>query len=108
MWLNYFKFCIQNPDAMRFIEQFHNSPFQTDEMTAIIDKLHKPTREMFREYVRRGVIRDIPFEMFLVFVYDLIVAFAKRQLSGKLVMDKQMLNLAVETSWGIIKGPEAE
>lgn len=108
LWRNYFEHCLENPEEMRFIEQFHNSPFQTKEMAATLDKLHEPTMSQFNEMIANGILRDMPYQFFEIFGYDLIISFAKRHLNGKLVMDDAIFEMAFEMVWELLKGPNAE
>ncbi|MBI9044004.1 MAG: TetR/AcrR family transcriptional regulator [Anaerolineaceae bacterium] len=102
IWRNIFNYCIQNLEAMRFIEQFHNSPFQTPEIQTAVDKYYEPWIIQFETFVHKGIFRDIPFEMYTAFTYDLIIAFAKRHLNGTLIMDEQNMKLAFNASWDLI------
>jgi AcrR family transcriptional regulator len=103
VWLNTFRYCIEYPQAMLFLEQYHNSPFRTPETEAagmgylgsIMDTLHNA--------IRAGEIKDIPFEMLIIFAYDVTVACAKRHISGALTMDEANLDLAVQACWDAIK-----
>ncbi len=103
VWLNTFHYCVQNPAEMVFLEQYHNSPFQTDEIDAVTLEYMAPIIEAFQTAVTAKEIKIIPFEMLVIFAYDVTVAHAKRHLSGKLVMDEANLELAIQASWDAIK-----
>ena len=104
IWLNTFEYCVQNPQKMVFLEQFHNSPFQTPEMEAATLEFMAPILMVIQGAIEAGEIKNIPFEMLTIFVYDVTVAFAKRHIAGTLIMDEVQLELAIQASWDAIKG----
>jgi AcrR family transcriptional regulator len=103
VWLNTFRYCVQNPQKMIFLEQFHNSPFQTAETEAASLEYLAPIVVAFQSAIEAGEIKNIPFEMLTTFAYDVTVAHAKRQIAGSLVMDEANLEMAVQASWDAIK-----
>jgi AcrR family transcriptional regulator len=103
IWLNTFNYCIEYPKKMVFLEQFHNSPFQTPETEAATFAFVAPLVEIFQSAIETGEIKKIPFEMLTAFAYDITVAFAKHHITGKLVMDKPHLEMAVQACWDAIK-----
>lgn len=103
IWLNTFNYCVKNPQEMIFLEQYHNSPFQTPETEAITLEYLAPAVSVLQAAVKSGEIKDLPFEMMSAFVYDVTVAFAKRHISGVLVMDEINLDMAVQACWDAVK-----
>jgi hypothetical protein len=88
---------------MIFLEQFHNSPFQTPETEAATLEYLAPIMSVVQNAIEAGEIKDIPFEMLSIFTYDVTVAFAKGHITGALVMDKAHLEMAVQACWDAIK-----
>lgn len=103
VWRNTFQYCIDNPEAMIFLEQYHNSPFLTSEAAEATMGYLAPIVDTFRAAIRTGEIKEMPFEMLSAFAYDLTVAHAKRHISGILVMDEDLLEMAVQACWDAIK-----
>ena len=103
IWRNTFEYCIQNPREMVFIEQYHNSPFQTPEKVAAMMNYLAPVVTVFQNAIETGVIKKITFEMLIVFAYDVTVALAKRHIAGTMVMDEDGLAMAVQACWDAIK-----
>ena len=103
VWLNTFNYCVQNPYKMVFLEQYHNSPFQTPESEAATLELLAPIVSVFQAAVENGEIKKIPFEMLSTFVYDVTVAHAKRHINGVLVMDDDNLDLAMQACWDAVR-----
>jgi AcrR family transcriptional regulator len=105
IWLNTFQYCVQNPAEMMFLEQYHNSPFLTPESEAAMLDILNPLVEYFEASVAAGVLKDMPFQMMSIFVYDITVSYAKKHINGALKMDEKTLELAVQASWDAVKGP---
>ena len=103
IWLNTFQYCLQNPQKMLFLEQFHNSPFQTAETEASMLEYLAPALAIFQSAIEAGEVKPIPFEMLSIFAYDVTVALAKHHIAGTLVMDEAHLEMAVQTCWDAIK-----
>ena len=67
IWLNTFQYCVQNPQKMLFLEQFHNSPFQTAETEAATLEYLAPALAIFQSAIEAGEVKPIPFEMLSIF-----------------------------------------
>lgn len=104
MWRNTIQYLINHGDEMRFVEQHHNSPFQSAEVKAAVDELNAPFKAMFEAAIAAGELKDMPYEMIYIYSYEVAVAFAKRHLNGKLVMDEDLLEQAIQISWDVVKG----
>jgi AcrR family transcriptional regulator len=103
VWRNMFDFCVQNPQEMIFLEQYHNSPFLTPETEAATLQYLVPLVGVFQSAIEVGEIKNISFEMLSIFAYDVAVAFAKRHISGAMVMDDVLLEVAVQACWDAVK-----
>ena len=62
-----------------------------------------PLVATFQSAMAAGEIKNIPFEMLTTFAYDITVAFAKRHITGSLVMDEAHLKMAVQACWDAVK-----
>lgn len=103
IWRNTFDYCIRNPQEMVFLEQYHNSPFQTPEIGAATMQFMVPIISVFQTAVEAGDIKHIPFEMLTIFAYDVTIAHAKRHITGSFMMDEANLVIAVQACWDAIK-----
>ena len=63
VWLNTFTYCVQHPQEMLFLEQYHNSPFQTPESEAATLEYMAPVVAAIQAAVESGEIKNVPFEM---------------------------------------------
>ena len=104
MWRNMFEYLIAHEDEMRFMEQHHNSPFQSESVKAAVEEMNTPFKRMLDGAIAAGDFRDLPYEMFYIYTYEIIMAYAKHHLNGKLVMDKDLLEIAIQISWDVVKG----
>lgn len=103
IWRNTFDFCIRNPQEMFFLEQYHNSPFLTPETEATTMEYLSPLVGGFQAAIAAGEIKEMSFEMLSIFAYDVTVAFAKRHISGAMVMDEVLLEVAIQACWDAVK-----
>jgi hypothetical protein len=62
-----------------------------------------PIMNIIQVAIEAGEIKNMPFEMLSIFTYDVTVAFAKRHITGTLVMDEADLEIAVQACWDAIK-----
>jgi AcrR family transcriptional regulator len=103
IWRRTFQYCLNNSDEMLFIEQYNNSPFLTSE-TEAATRLHlTPIIRKFEAAVYAGEIKPMPFEMFSIFVWNMIAAHARLHLNGLLIMDEDKLSLAIQACWDGVK-----
>jgi AcrR family transcriptional regulator len=100
---NTFDYCVQNPQEMVFLEQYHNSPFLTPETEAATAETLAPLQSAFRSAIAAGEMKNLSFEMLSIFAYDMVVALAKRQLSGALALDEATLQTAFQACWDAVK-----
>ncbi|MBN1266725.1 MAG: TetR/AcrR family transcriptional regulator [Anaerolineales bacterium] len=107
VWLNTFHYCIQHPAEMMFLEQYHNSPFLTPASESAVQDMLAPLVKYAEKSTASGQVKEMPFEMLTIFVYDTTIALAKRHISGFLKVDEFALDLAVQASWDAVKGPAA-
>ena len=60
-----------------------------------------PVLGIFQNGVRTGDLKDMPFEMFMFFVWNAIASHAQMHLNGIIIMDEDKLSLAIESCWDI-------
>ena len=102
-WLNIYNYCIQHPDEMSFLEQYHNSPLLTPETEAETLRYIAPLAVAFQSAIDEGEVKDMPFEMLGVFVYDTAVALAKRYIAGSLRLNESKQEMAARACWDAVK-----
>lgn len=103
VWRNTFDFCVQNPQEMFFLEQYHNSPFLTPETESTTMEYLAPLVGGFEAAIEAGEIKEMSFELLSIFAYDVTVAFAKRHISGAMVMGEALLDVAIQACWDAVK-----
>jgi AcrR family transcriptional regulator len=103
LWLNTFYYCIQHPEEMLFIEQYHKSPFLTPQTEAETMHYLAPILQSFGAGIERGDLKPLTFEMLTALTTDVAFALAHAHLSSTQVMDEDSLDLAVGACWDAIK-----
>lgn len=103
VWFNTYRYCLQNPEKMIFLEQFQNSPYLTLDTEAATQEFMAPIFSAIQAVVETGEIKDMPFELLSIFVHDVTVALAKRHISGGLVMEEATLEMAAQACWDAVK-----
>jgi AcrR family transcriptional regulator len=103
VWFNIYRYCLQNPEKMIFLEQFQNSPYLTLDTEAATQEFMAPIFSAIQAVIDTGEIKDMPFGLMSVFVHDVTVAIAKRHISGALVMEEATLEMAAQACWDAVK-----
>ncbi|MBE0595709.1 MAG: TetR/AcrR family transcriptional regulator [Desulfuromonadales bacterium] len=93
---------LSEPKEFRFLEQYYYSPF------AHRDELSSPPKEaLMKRLLRLGrdqqLIRAAPMPVLEALAFGPLVALAKEHISGRLVVDDQMITLVVEAAWDGLK-----
>ncbi|MEN8242462.1 MAG: TetR/AcrR family transcriptional regulator [Chloroflexota bacterium] len=103
IWRRTFQYCLNHSEEMLFLEQYHNSPFLTAETEAATREYQTPILGVFQNGVRSGDLKDMPFEMFIFFVWTAIASHAQLHLNGVIIMDEDKLSQAIQACWDAVK-----
>jgi AcrR family transcriptional regulator len=103
IWRRTFQYCLNHSEEMLFLEQYHNSPFYTPDTEAATRDTFGPVITMFERAVTAGEIKPMPFEMFSIFVWNMIASHARLHLNGILIMDEDRLSMAIEACWDAVR-----
>lgn len=101
-WVNQFRFYVQNPDYLYFLEQYINSPYaqEAERAHSEFDQRVKP---LIKEGIDQGAIRCISHEILVPVIHGSIVSAAKLHLSGRNVYHDDDALLVAEVVWDGIK-----
>ena len=88
---------------MLFLEQYHNSPFLTATTEKATREYLTPILGIFQNGVRSGELKEMPFEMFMFFVWSAIAFHAQQHLNSIVIMDEEKLALAIQSCWDAVK-----
>lgn len=82
MWLNMFRFGIENPQRLLYVESYRNSIYFKDRTSNIREKFLERVQEKTREGVQRGEFKDLPIEAIFAMVFRPAIELSKLQVAG--------------------------
>jgi len=103
IWLNAARYYLNHPRETVFMEQYANSPFLKPETEAEYLKHFKPISDFMAYAMREGVIKKMPPEMLVTYTIEAAISLAKKHAAGTLVLNDEMLEVAMNASWDAIK-----
>ncbi len=101
--LNSLHFFMHHPDETAYMEQFANSPYCTQTIEAEYIQEFNLLQDLLQYAIREGVIKDGPFEMIMTFTSGVAMGLAKMHISGALVLDEALKDLAVQMCWDALR-----
>ncbi|GGZ31295.1 TetR family transcriptional regulator [Echinicola pacifica] len=111
-WHNMKKLYVQDRSIHRFMEQFYNSPYFTEEMEMTDNQWHNWMRNFFTDGINSGELRSgVKPEILSIMVHGTILSSVKVTIYHGKKMDMDQINLGhiAEIVWdGIKKQPEAK
>lgn len=103
LWSNTLNYCIQHPQEMLFLEQFHSSPYLTAEVEEESMRVLAPIFEELETAIQTGLVKDLPLEMYYVLTYNFAVSLAKYHVAGKLTVTDEVKEQAFSVVWDALK-----
>jgi AcrR family transcriptional regulator len=103
IWLNAAHYYLCHPRETAFLEQFANSPFMKPETEAIYMEQFKPISDYMLYAMQEGIIKNMPLDMLTTFTLEAAISLAKKHAAGRLELDDEALELAMNASWDAIK-----
>lgn len=99
-WKNLYGFYTQNPDVLRFFEQYVNSPYymQTNE-EGFRGRFHELIYNFFKEGINQGVLRDVNPEILSVLAHGSIVTTAKVCVRGNSALESAEFEQIAQIIW---------
>lgn len=104
-WKNLYAYYIQNPDVLRFFEQFVNSPYYTKRnKEGHRGRFHELIYNFFKEGIDQGHLRPVDPEILSVLVHGSIITTAKVHNVGGSSLDEAAFQQIAQIVWdGIAK-----
>jgi AcrR family transcriptional regulator len=88
-WLNTFHYFVSNPEKTLFLEQYKNSPYQSDEsFGADFEKLIVT----LNEDIANGRLKNFPIMIMYEMTLTVAISLAKQVVKGHLVVDEELLD----------------
>jgi len=103
LMLRIFKFFIQNPDKFSFLQQYEHSPFgsDTEELESNVEYPILP--DFFKFGQEKRLIKMLPLSLITNIVYSNVTLLVRLQLSKKVDLNREILELVINTCWMMIK-----
>ena len=105
IWLSLYRYYASNPNALKFFEQFVNSPFNT-EKKGCYEHFLQQVFNFFDEGVREGYFRPANPLILGVLAHGNIVSAAKIHGYGKISLGEEELQLISQMLWEGLKKRE--
>jgi AcrR family transcriptional regulator len=99
LWMSLYNFYIQNPNVLRFFEQFVNSPYNSKKPDDRYDELHKIIFNFFRDGIEKGHLRAANPEILGVLAHGSSITTAKVYEHGKIKLGEEELKQIVQILW---------
>ncbi|WP_347158745.1 TetR/AcrR family transcriptional regulator [Pontibacter chitinilyticus] len=104
-WMGLYHFYIENPNVLRFMEQFVNSPFYTKSKGPQHHPVHQLLFDFFRCGVEEGQLCEANPEMLGVLVHGSIITAAKIHGVGKIQLSDEELTQIARILWNGMSRP---
>ena len=99
-------FYIEHPNALFFMEQFVNSPYNTGQTRPDQERAQGTFRHLIQYGVTRGLLRDMDHRILCSLVHGAVVSTAKIHLCRKIALDQPELQQIARMTWEGIKKPK--
>lgn len=100
---NLFVYFTQNPEEFIFLEQYANSPYITQTAQEENQQFYQPVVDFLVQGMELGVLRRMEKELVTALVYGHVVSVAKLHLSGRLEINENRLQQAIQSCWDGVK-----
>lgn len=98
-WYNYLRFVQQFPAEMVFLEQYHRSPFATEQVIAEGENLLRPLVEIIEEGQQLGIVAAYPVNLILTHICGSVQEMVAWSADGSLPAVTDLTHLAWEMTW---------
>jgi AcrR family transcriptional regulator len=102
-WFKTFHFISNFPDDFQYTEQFANSPYSSLVDKDEVDKHFEPIIKVIQTGIQQKIIKDVPLDILLIFVYYPVAILSNPRLSAKLNCDEKCIETAFNMAWDAIK-----
>ncbi len=99
VWMGLYNYYVNNPNVLRFWEQFVNSPYNIRKAGGEPDELQKQLYKFFEEGIKLGSLRPVNPEVLGVLVHGSSISTAKVHGYGKIILSETDLEQIVQILW---------
>ena len=82
MWLNMYRFGIENPQRLLYVESYQNSIYFKDRISNTREMFLEKVQARTREGVHSGELKDLPIEAIFAMVFRPAIELSKLQVAG--------------------------
>jgi AcrR family transcriptional regulator len=103
LWLNYFTISLNEPERMKFIEQFTHTSYLTKKTKQQGDLLLKPLEDLLAEGIKQGLIKKLPVALVLSQLMGPIIEIVKLHYEGSLKITPALKEELFGMAWASIR-----
>jgi len=103
LWNNLFTFFINNPKKFEFLQQYSHSPLIKKEIKELNQIHYRVAIDYLNAGVKLGIIREMSIDLLLNLVFGNISTLVRMQLSEEIILNDELLESAIQSSWDSIK-----
>jgi AcrR family transcriptional regulator len=99
------RYLINAPLELRFVEQFHNSPYGVDHRREkIFGKRDKDIiRELFEEAIQQQIFKALPLPILFSLFFGPLIDVCRDQILGFINLDEAVLEQTVSACWDAVR-----
>jgi TetR/AcrR family transcriptional regulator, multidrug resistance operon repressor len=99
LWFGLYSFYRENPDVLKFFEQFVNSPYNTARPSQEQDELHELLSTFFERGIREEQLKPIGPNVLGTLMHSNIISTVRLVSSGWLILERKELELIPQIFW---------
>lgn len=103
LWMNYLMISLEEPERMRFIEQFTHTSYLTKKTKQQSDLLLKPLEDFLQAGIKKGLVKKLPVQLLLSQLMGPIIETVKLQYDQALKLTPKLREELFEMAWKSIK-----
>ncbi len=94
-----YHFFITHPMEFRFLEQYANSPYISNEIVDENKHFYQPAIDFLSDGINAGVLREMDINLVVSLVYGSITTVAKLHVVNQVEVTEEMLQSAIQSCW---------
>ncbi len=103
LWWNYFTISLNEPERMKFIEQFTHTSYLTKKTKQQGDLLLKPLEDLLAAGIKQGLIKKLPVALVLSQLMGPIIEIVKLHYEGSLKITPALKEELFAMAWASIR-----
>jgi len=103
LWMNYLIISLQEPERMRFIEQFTHTSYLTKKTKQQSDLLLKPLEDFLTVGIKQGLVKKLPVQLLLSQLMGAINESVKLQYDKTLKLTATLKEDMFKMAWSSIR-----